>query len=279
MYSLIYAYYKYKRYQELIKEQGFISQRVDIKGCSIHYLESKTGTEPLVMIHGLLDASFGFRKLIPFLNKKYKIFLIDIPGFGKTKLPSISYLYQLDIFADILFRTIQSFNFTEYTLLGHSMGGLLSQHIALKDKKIKKLILLSTGNSPHPERNKMREILFPKNEEEISRLLSYLYYKKKQEPNFLVKKTLLKVWNTKEFHFMAENTIEREDEIFFGKKAKNIRIPTLIISGKEDEITTKTQMIQLKKYITGSKLVLIENAKHAIHLEHPQLVANEINKF
>ena len=279
MYSYIYSYYKYKRYQELIKEQGFISKKVDIKGCSIHYLQSKTGTEPMIMIHGLLDASFGFRKLIPFLNKKYKIFLIDIPGFGKTKLPSISYLYQLDIFADLLYRVIQTFDLDSYTLLGHSMGGLLSQHIALKDKKIKKLILLSTGNAPHPERNRMREILFPQKEEEISRLLSYLYFQKKQEPSYLLKKTLLKAWNTKEFHYMAENTIEREDEIFFGEKAKNINIPTLIISGIDDEITTKEQMIRLKKYIKGSKLVLIKDAKHAIHLEHPQLVAIEINKF
>ena len=282
LYELLYTYFSYTRYEVLKKELGLNESYADIGGQKVCYFESPNEGQPLVLIHGLLDSAFGFRKIIPYLDKKFKLYIIDIPGFGKSKLPPIQYLYQVDIFSDMIYKVFQKLSLDNIVLCGHSMGGLIAQHIAIQDsknKRIQKLVLLSTGGIPHPERDKMRAVLFPADHEEVGRLLQHLYYKETPMPSKLIRKTLVHNWNSREYKFLAENTIERETEIFFGKEARKIKIPTWIISGKQDLITTPEAMKTLKSYIRGSKLILLEHTRHAIHLEKPKDVADIINKL
>jgi len=282
LYESIYSYFSFTRYRVLKKDLGLNESYADIGGHKVCYFESKEEGQPLVLIHGLLDSAFGFRKIIPYLDKKYKLYIIDIPGFGKSKLPPIQYLYQVDIFSKMIYKVFEKLSLQNIVLCGHSMGGLISQHIVIQDlvrKRIKKLVLLSSGGIPHPERDKMRAVLFPADHEEVGRLLQHLYYKETPMPSKLIRKTLVHNWNSREYKFLAENTIERESEIFFGQEARKIKIPTWIISGKQDLITPPEAMKTLKSYIRGSKLILLEHSRHAIHLEKPKDVADIINKL
>ncbi|MCB1192980.1 MAG: alpha/beta hydrolase [Leptospiraceae bacterium] len=257
----------------------------DIGGQKLGFFFSHNPGKPIVLIHGLLDHSFGYRRIVPLIDKGYQVILVDIPGFGKSKFPKkIKFLYQVDVFAEMILNALRVLNLKNVTLVGHSMGGLICQHIAILDKKrefnhIEKLILLSTGGIPHPKKEKIRNILFPKSEREVTRLLKYLYYEDVPEPDSLSKKSLIHAWNKITYMYLAENTITREHEIFLGRKASSIHVPTLIISGKNDTITNPNMMTAIHSYIENSQLILLEKAKHAIHIEKPHDVANAINCF
>ena len=54
-----------------------------------------------------------------------------------------------------------------------------------------------------------------------------------------------------------------------------IRIPTLIICGREDGVTPLVQSEFMHKHIEGSILKIIDNAGHVSNLEHP----DEFNKY
>jgi pimeloyl-ACP methyl ester carboxylesterase len=69
---------------------------IDVGGHTIAFYETTYGEEPIILIHGLLDSALGFRKMIPWFDKKYKIICMDIPGFGNSKMPLVKYLYQVD---------------------------------------------------------------------------------------------------------------------------------------------------------------------------------------
>lgn len=283
-YKLIYNYYSATRYSVLINQLGFKENRTDLGGHKISSFVRSGSKGPLVLIHGLLDAPFGFRKLAPLIDREWTVILTDIPGFGRSRMPLIKYLYQLDIFAELIYKSLLKSGHRGITLGGHSMGGLISQHIALIDKKrknpiIKNLILISPGGVPHKRRDEMRGILFPKTEPEVARLLNYLYFQEFPEPNFIIKRTLVSEWNNRVHEFLSENTIERESEIFFGKKASEIKIPALIISGVHDEITPPDMMKKIHSYIGKSELKLMPDARHAIHLEKAKDVAMEMNRF
>ncbi|MCC6274725.1 MAG: alpha/beta fold hydrolase, partial [Leptospiraceae bacterium] len=224
LYELMYRYFENKRYTYLKNNLGYLQKTVNLGGHHLTYFKSDNQGKPLILIHGLLDASFGFRKLAPLVKKDCQIFLFDIPGFGRSPMPKIRYLYQLDIFAELIYQAIQKLDLQNVTLAGHSMGGLISQHVALLDKEssspiIQKLILISSGGIPHHKRDEMKEILFPASKKELERLLGYLYFAKFPQPNFLIKSTLVHSWKSIEHKYLAENTIKREKEIFFGKKA------------------------------------------------------------
>jgi pimeloyl-ACP methyl ester carboxylesterase len=280
-YRLAYYYFLLERYRKLQKEFGFREKKVKLFGQTIHYQISPKPNKPLVCIHGFLDSAIGFRKLAPYLLDDFQLFLVDIPSFGRSQLPENKYLFQLDLFSQMIYDSIKKLGLENITLLGHSMGGLIAQHIALldKEKRIQNLVLLSSANSPHPNREDIRKLLFPKNREDFKQLLGELYFKTKKEPSNFMLDTLVYIWNSPKYLYMAENTIEKEQEIFIGKNISKIKIPILFVSGKEDIFTTEEDMKKMNSWVTNGKLSLLENAKHAIHLEYPETVAQEIINF
>jgi len=266
-----------------MKNMGGAPCYVDLGGHSLFFWDFQAKEkDPVVFLHGLLDHSFGFRRIIKeLLGDKYRILSFDHPGYGNSKLPKIKYLFQIDVWADLLLEAFEKLNLQNVTLVGHSMGGLIAQHMVLKDqsKRIKKLILLSPGGIPHPERDRMQKLLFPKTEKQVVELLTHLYGSEGPDPNFLLRKTLVTVWNGWENQFLQENTLKKEHLIFHGNKIRGIKIPTLIIAGEDDEITPIVMMKKMKSYITGSKLVWLKGAKHAIHLERASDIAKEMKVF
>ncbi|BDA77141.1 acyltransferase [Leptospira kobayashii] len=266
-----------------MKNMGGIPKYVDLGGHSLFFWDFQTNRKDcIIFLHGLLDHSFGFRRIIKdLLGDKKRIISFDHPGYGNSKLPKIKYLFQIDVWAELLLEALEKLGLQNVTLVGHSMGGLIAQHMVLGDqsKRIKKLILLSPGGIPHPERERMQKLLFPKTEKQVVELLTHLYGSDSPEPNFLLRKTLVTVWNGWENQFLQENTLKKEHRIFHGDKIRGIKIPTLIIAGEEDEITPVAMMKKMKSYITGSKLVLLKGAKHAIHLERSSDIAKEIKVF
>jgi pimeloyl-ACP methyl ester carboxylesterase len=251
-------------------------------GHSVYFYKNHIQSKPLLFIHGFLDACFGFRRLVPFLNESYSLFLADVPGFGQSKMPVIRYMYQIDIFSELLYQSIQKLNLQGMTIIGHSMGGLIAQKLCLLDtsnKFIEKLVLLSSANSPHPERDRMRRILFPKNLEEMDNLLNLLYQNNKPDISQIAKKAFIQYWNRTEYEFLAENTVEKENSVFIGSLASKINLPCLIIGGSKDPITTPEMLLQIQNYISNSQLVIIPDASHSIHLEKPKEVSEHIHNW
>lgn len=282
IYALVYKYFLFKRYNHLHKELGFQETQVDVGNQIITYQIFKNSKPALVCIHGLLDSSIGFRKLALYLKDYFSIYLVDIPGFGKSKLPNLKHIYHLDLFARMLYDSFIKLQLQNFILLGYSMGGLLAQQIALLDKKSKrihKLILLASGNSPHPKRDEMRKLLFPKTKQELEYLLKHLYSTERPLPNNFILNALLSVWNSESYHFLAENTIQREKEIFIGKKISEIKLPILFIFGEKDILTTVQDMHQMYAHVKHGKKFIIPKAGHAIHLEFPELIAEKIKEF
>ncbi|MDX1960832.1 MAG: alpha/beta hydrolase [Leptospiraceae bacterium] len=281
-YRLAFFNYKRVRYRYMHQFLGLNPMKQIVKGLPIFYFSSQNKKPNLVLLHGLLDASFGFRKLVPYLQREWNCIAIDLPSFGKSQLPKIEAIHKISFYTELLYDFFQHQNFKQITLLGHSMGGLIAQHLALKDmnldQRIQSLCLLSPGNSPHDKRDEFRNILFPKNTAEVQRLLGYLYNNEIPEISENNAKALLYSWKKKEYEYLATNTINTEKEVFFGDKIKVLRVPTLIISGEKDEITPISSVRRMRSWIKGSKLELVANAKHAIHLEYPSEVAERISK-
>ncbi|TGK07645.1 alpha/beta hydrolase [Leptospira semungkisensis] len=286
LYELFLKNYTRQKISFMRKELGFEPLTVDLGGNQIFFLRRRSVSnsgKSLLLIHGLLDSATGFRRMAPFLRNDYDILMPDIPGFGLSPLPSVKFLYQVDLFSQLLYNAIRKLDLNELVLGGHSMGGLIAMLIAIQDsnweKRVKRLVLLAPGGIPHPKRDEMKELLFPSKSEEIERLLFALYKENVPELGWLAKKALLSQWNNKAHQFLTENTLDRETQIFIGRKLSAVKQKTLIISGTEDPITDPPMVKKLHSYITHSKLVWIQNVKHALHMEKPKEVSEQINAW
>jgi len=110
--------------------------------------------ENFLFIHGFLSSNLHFLGILPYVIKRYNVFIPDTIGMGLSARPQITFTSSLeceDYFISIYHLFIKSLFFEgrfnikkEYYLCGHSLGGFIASRYMLKfPYGIKKVLLLS----------------------------------------------------------------------------------------------------------------------------------------
>lgn len=113
----------------------------------------------LVLIHGLPGSVRDYRWLAPQLSSFARVLRMDLPGFGETPVstePDASPLGR----ARFILAVLNALGVERATLVGHSMGGVVSCAVAaLEPERFDGLVLLaSPGVRPHAT---LRRVPFP----------------------------------------------------------------------------------------------------------------------
>ena len=110
--------------------------------------------ENFLLIHGFLSSNLHFISILPYLVKRYNIFIPDTIGMGLSARPQIKFTSPKqceDYFIGIYHLFIKKLFFSgrfnikkEYYLCGHSLGGFIaSRYMLIYPEGIKKVLLLS----------------------------------------------------------------------------------------------------------------------------------------
>ena len=118
------------------------SQRVKLGSLNIRYFAGGQG-DPLVIIHGGGDGARSWFKNAEELSKYYSVYLPDLPGFGRSQ--SASNKFHLPEYVAFVENFTQALGIDSFHLVGHSIGGGIALHYALKSpQKVKGLVLVSS---------------------------------------------------------------------------------------------------------------------------------------
>ena len=122
--------------------------QIKIKEWNINYEVEGEG-EPIILLHGWLTDLESMRPLTTNLVKKFKVYLVDVVGFGKSDLPEEP-LNSQD-FAEFLQEFMEKLKIENPVLIGHSNGGrIIINAVGKKMVKAKKIVLIdSAGIKPH----------------------------------------------------------------------------------------------------------------------------------
>jgi pimeloyl-ACP methyl ester carboxylesterase len=58
-----------------------------------------------------------------------------------------------------------------------------------------------------------------------------------------------------------------------------VKVPTLLLWGEDDQVTTMEVAEMFHQLIPNSTLVTVKNCGHAPMIEHPEWFADEVEKF
>ena len=152
-----------------------------INNINIHYEEYGKG-EKILLLHGWGNDLKTFNKQIEFLKDKYHLYLIDLPGFGKTNEPND--IYSLNDYVSIVMKFIKSIIKDENIIvIGHSFGGRIGIKISTI-LNLRGLILISGAGIKHNTLRKKLKVLKYKVKKNFYKITkNYLEY------NFLIKNT------------------------------------------------------------------------------------------
>jgi pimeloyl-ACP methyl ester carboxylesterase len=110
-------------------------------GLHLAYTEVGQGA-PLLFLHGLGSNLSAWSKTLPYLSRHYRCLALDLPGYGKSAKEGFNPV--MGFYADVVAEFMDSLALSKCYLAGHSMGGQVAIHTALRHPaRINKLALLA----------------------------------------------------------------------------------------------------------------------------------------
>ena len=234
------------------------------------YVDDTGKGKPLVLIHGFLGSSDMWKPQIKYFKKNYRVLSPALPGFGKSnKLKSCNSIQSM---AEAVLNSLKKKHIERFNLLGHSMGGMVAQEIAkIASDKILKLIFYGTGpigNIPgrfETMDESRQKLKINGLDSTVNRIAKTWFVKEDKAEYFYLceeagRQTSLKA---------ADNGLIAMKNWSGINNLKNIKNETLIIWGDKDRAYNFNQVDTLKKNIKRSRLKIIKNCSHNVHLEEP----------
>jgi pimeloyl-ACP methyl ester carboxylesterase len=255
------------------------------------HIDEKGSGKPMILLHGFGTNSYSFHSIIEPLSKRYRVYNIDLKGFGSSPKPDDG-RYSVYDQATLVLNFIKEHNLKDITLIGHSYGGGVALTLSLMDEKnIDKMVLIDAAAYKQYIPTLMNKLKFPlfgplafyflPSSYEIEEGYKYTFYDKKKIKETMIKKLSrsLDKNKAKSAYLSALDDLIPDDIDEISKRYKTIKIPTLIIWGEDDISIDVYNAYRLNHIFPNSKLKVFPHVGHIPHEESPQKVIKEIRKF
>lgn len=236
------------------------------------YIETKGGTKNLLLLHGLFGALSNFKGILQYFGSTYNVVVPMLPIFEMPLLKlSVSGL------VDHVSAFVEKKGYEKVNVLGNSLGGHIALLYALSyPERIASITL--TGSSGLFE--SAMGSTFPKRGD-------YDYIKKKTEdtffdPSVASKELVDEVFDIVNDRSKAVRVIATAKSAIrhnLRDRLQNIAVPTLLIWGKEDQVTPAFVGEEFHERIKNSKLIMMEKCGHAPMMEHPDAFNESLAAF
>ena len=113
---------------------------------TLEIAEAGAGGRPLLMVHGFTGAKEDFADWCDRLAERgWHVVAPDLRGHGASDHPPAPQDYSLDLFEADVLALVDDLGWDRFVLLGHSMGGMISQAIAVHHPgRLDGLVLMDT---------------------------------------------------------------------------------------------------------------------------------------
>ncbi len=113
---------------------------------------------PILCLHGWLDNAASFHYLAPFIDEKYRLIAIEMPGHGQSEHLSSDADYLFVSGIGTIDLVLDTLNIQQCLVIGHSMGGALALlYAGVAKERFSKLALIdSFGALTSPPENAVK---------------------------------------------------------------------------------------------------------------------------
>lgn len=254
--------------------------KVLVNGFDLSYDDIGEGSLPVIFLHGYPFDKTMWQHQLDFLKSTHRVLACDIRGFGESKDEESP--LSMDIFAEDLIAFMDALTIGSAIICGLSMGGFIALNALNKyPDRFEALILCDTQciADTAEVKEKRAQIIKEIELDGVTKFNEGFIKSVFCSDSFSQKKELVKNLHRVVFANSPQIIInglralaERSETC---STLDEIKIPTLIICGKEDEVTPLAQSEFMHHAIKNSTLQVIDNAGHVSNLEQ----ADEFNKY
>jgi pimeloyl-ACP methyl ester carboxylesterase len=236
---------------------------------------------PVIFLHGVTDSWRSFQGLLPLLPPQLRAFAISVRGHGESSRPEEGYRFT-DMSGDLL-AFMDALGLQTAAIVGHSMGSSIAQRFVI-DHPSRVWALALMGAFATFQGEEMRAFVardIRPLRDPISREFAEAWQRS----------TLARPMDPAHFEAVIAETLKvpafvwraafdaflRTDDMV--DALKTVRVPTLLLWGARDAYTDRHGQERLHAAIPHSRLIVHEEAGHALHWEDPARCAADLSTF
>lgn len=261
-------------------------------GLRLFLYEAGSPESPVVLLlHGLGDEADTWRHLIEPLAANCRVIAPDLPGFARSDKPQID--YTIRFLCEIVLELLDTLAIPAATWIGHSLGAILSQTIALEHpERVDSLVLIDGTLLARAQKLSLQTLLFlvpgvgewlynrlRKNPQAAYNTLYPYYYDLDGLPqadrDFLFQRVNQRVWSDDQrrayfstLRNMASYATKAQKGL--DDRLAQMKIPTLVVWGENDRLFPVENARGLAEIQPTARLVILPQAGHNLQQERPQ---------
>lgn len=241
------------------------------------------GLRPLVFLHGIGGAARAWRSQVEMFGERYRAVAWDMPGYGgSAPLPDVS----IAALAEALQVFLRDTAAVEPILVGHSIGGMIVQQWLVNNPGSAAAVVLAQTSPAFGkadgdwQKSFIEARLGPLDRGETMASLA---------PNLVgelvgdnpdpegIKLACDCMASVPEASYRASMLALLG---FDQRQAlKDIKVPTLVLSGTRDRNAPAPMMAKMASYIPSASYVELEGAGHLVNLERPNAFDGALDQF
>ena len=238
---------------------------------------------PLLFLHGIGGAARAWRGQLEFFKHRYRTIAWDMPGYGgSAPLPTVSIAALAEALQDFL----QQVSATKPILVGHSVGGMIVQQVLATNPSIASAVVLAQTSPAFgkPDGDWQKAFIearlgrLDRGETLASLAPSLVRELVGDDPDIggmeLARDCMASVPE-------ATYRATMLSMLGFDQRSalRDIRVPTLLLSGAKDKNAPAPMMAKMAAYIPSAKYVELEGVGHLANLERPGAFNAALNTF
>jgi len=162
-------------------------------------------------------------------------------------------------------------------LAGNSLGGHVAMRIALERPELVKGLVLM-GSSGLFERTFERNVMHAPSRAWLSNKIADLFSDPANVPPGMVDEAYAELGQRKGARALVKLGRSAKND-HLGTEVPNIRVPTLLVWGRQDAVTPPEVAEEFRSLIPGSRLEWIDACGHAPQIERPEEVSRHLSAF
>lgn len=256
---------------------------LSVNGIRLHVFDEGRGS-PLLFVHGFPLTHAMWRGQFP-LADRYRVIAPDLRGFGASDVvPGKTTMTQM---ADDCAALLDALNIVEPVVFcGLSMGGYVAwQFVKRHAARLRGLVLCDTraaADSPEAAetRRKMAEHVLQHGTSAVAEAMPPKLFATatfRDRPGIVAEvRTMIERTSPAGLAAAQQGMAERED---VRPLLPTIRVPTLVVVGREDAISPVDEMCGIAEAIPGARFHVIEGAGHMAPMELPDEFNRVLSTF
>jgi 3-oxoadipate enol-lactonase len=243
-------------------------------GTRIHYeVTGRPGATPILMIQGLGASKNAWNLQRIAMATRFRSISLDNRGAGRSDKPTQP--FTLEQMADDAIAVLDAAGIETAHVVGASMGGVISQIIAVKyPHRVRSLTLVCTACRNHPWRQELLQSWAHTAEEkgmievgkEAAQWVMSPRSFRRLVPAFTWMGPLAALRPRHSFVSQIQAILDTREDLV--DELSSITAPTMVIVGNQDILTPRGDSEEIAERIPNAELVVISGAAHGLMMEH-----------